>query len=181
MTEQSISDERQSTCLPLARHGSADMTKMSCAERVHLLEIFMNTVTQAEMRRNQVSTFYGTVLAASIALAGAMEEPDLRFWAVGIFILCFAWHQQLKHFLTNATAKWKVVMALEETLELAPFAMEHSLRKAPRTKYSWFFGTEKRHRPMTYWEQIVPVFTMLVSAAYLAITILPLVQMWKWD
>lgn len=124
-----------------------------------LYTVYVQTITAAEQRRNQVALAYLAVISIVAGLIGIYDETD-ALWFVGpIGALALLWFLNMLYFRSLAKAKFEVIKDLEKDWEYKPFAQEweylHSMPGYKRVSLSMV-------------ETTVPLLICLAAASYVA-------------
>ena len=151
--------------------------------RPHFLEIYKLYVEMADRisaRRQIANSFFLTINSAIIAVLGYVQfgvylgaklgleqSQSGDFYAIisGLgMILCIVWFQLLHSYKVLNTAKFQVILSMEQQLPLAPYRAEwEALGKGENSKL---------HKPFTHIEMIVPwVFFGLNLMVLLKVTL----------
>jgi len=100
-----------------------------------LYAIFVETITAAEQRRNQVAAIYLTVISLTTALLGIYDNLEPLFVVVPVSITSLFWFLNMLYFRSLADAKFAVIGQIEADWPFKPFAVEYEeLHKQPAWK-----------------------------------------------
>lgn len=92
--------------------------------QVEIYKTFVETITAAESRRQQVSAMYISIIAAIVTVASAVTSAASISLAGIIIALSVTWFMSIQYFRKLAKAKFEVVKRIENDLPIAPFALE---------------------------------------------------------
>ncbi len=135
-----------------------------------LFELYVATAEKVSDRRAQANAWMLSVNSAVVALYGYLladkpvvdaAQKSVWLWtipAAGI-IVCAAWVTLLTSYRKLNSAKFTVIMELENDLPLAPFTREREIYK------------RARRRSLSYIETAIPLCFILLYAAILAAAI----------
>ncbi len=122
---------------------------------------YVGALTAAESRRTQISSFYLTLLAAGLALAGSEFKVDMLYFSIGGAFVGVLWLATIMFFRALAQAKFDVVEQFESRFPIAPF----------REEWHAFNGKYNRGRflnlSLTRLEMLLPTAVLLVSLGYI--------------
>lgn len=117
--------------------GNTEMDEKS--EALELYKVMISTITANELRRQQISYVFITLIGLGSAGVGAIgNDFDPLYVAVPGILLSLIWWSQISYLKQLATAKWDVVGQLEQQFSTQPFAEEWRIFKkgAPRSTLS---------------------------------------------
>lgn len=133
--------------------------------RIDLYGIYINTITAAENRRQQVSAIYFSLISAGIGLTGTYSMNNTRYLLPLIAFISVIWLITIRYFRKLAQAKFKVIEKLEKDWELQPFATEWEYLKAQKKKSFLCIS-------LTSLEMMPPVIALLYSAVSFFVLVL---------
>lgn len=132
---------------------------------VEIYGVYVQTITANEQRRQALSAFYLSLVAAGIALLASEKEIEYLAIAVPISIVSFVWFSTIQYFRNLAKAKFKVIAELEDCFEIKPFAHEWGYYKQEKGKYT--IG-------LTHLELIIPSVLFVASSIFIVYRIISL-------
>lgn len=97
------------------------------ADNSHIIGIYsayIQTITANENRRQALSAFYLSIIAAGVALLASKSDVHYIVIAIPAAVVSLVWYFTLKYFRSLAKAKFKVIESLESQLEFKPFSTE---------------------------------------------------------
>jgi len=130
--------------------------------RLSLHKLMSDTITAAERRRQQASTFYLTIIAALIALGGSDVGVDKYTISISTIVISLLWLASIRYFRSLSKAKFDVISDLEMSMEYALFQKEWDYFK---TKYhkGRFIGLE-----LSTIEMALPTLIGTIAIGFLA-------------
>lgn len=125
------------------------------------MQMYLDTITAAEGRRQQITAVYLALTGGSMAALGAISNFDPAVPAVAAFIIASLWRQQIHYYQDLASAKWEVFLELEKRAPFRPFAEEYDILKRKRQ--------QRRISPqrLSDIENLPPVVIAVGAALYL--------------
>lgn len=125
-----------------------------------LLEQYKLAVEMADrisQRRQQANTFFVSVVSLlTVANSSQLFAESSWTWAVAITValVCWLWWRLLGTYRALNSAKFKVILDIEEALPVAVFAQEQE-----------HYKSSKRHRyaPLSRTEQLVPILFAILG------------------
>lgn len=124
-------------------------------------QVYMDTITAAEHRRQQMSNIFISLSAAAIASIGLVPQINMVFPALAAFALASIWLAKLRYFQDLAKAKWDTALEIEAKLPMQPFHDEYGRLKEIRRAQNRVFSR------LTELERLLPRFIQIASAVYL--------------
>ena len=118
----------------------------------HVLELYktyVQTTQETSRLRYQANTFFLSINSAIIGYVGYVGATSNNgsnlLVAVAGLVLCYTWHRLLKSYRQLNSAKFGVIVKLEQQLPVAAFAEEYQeLKKGiGKNKYRSLSATEK--------------------------------------
>jgi hypothetical protein len=148
--------------------------------RAHFLEIYKLYVEMADRisaRRQMANSFFLTINGAILAVFGSPqfgislanlgpEQSNDFSWIISLLgmIFCVVWLRLIHSYKALNTAKFQVILGLEQRLAVAPYETEWKVLEKGENR--------KRHKPFTHIEMIVPwVFFVLNLALLLKVSL----------
>lgn len=128
----------------------------SIDHRIEIYRIFVETVTAAENRRQQVSAIYIGVIAAIVTIASAVGNAAWTILAGTIVAVSATWFMSIWYFRKLAKAKFDVIGKMESDLPIAPFAQEWKM-----------FKQEGKFIGLTHMEMVFPTISGIGGLVYL--------------
>jgi len=132
--------------------------------RADYLAMYRDYVSSAETvsaRRNTANGFFLSVNTAFLGARGYFDvtsnEGALIQALVGI-LFCLVWARMISSYKTLNSAKFKVILMMEQQLPLAPYTAEEIAYK----------HSPKRHTTLSSVESLVPLFFAVI---YLAVAV----------
>lgn len=136
-------------------------------EILELYKTYVVTITANEQRRQQLSAFYLSLVAAGVAALGAIKNLDPLYIVGPAFVISLIWYMSIKYFRALAKAKFKVVAEMENRFPVQPFALEWKFYKDDNKTED---AKERTVRPgLSHLDMAVPFVLLLASGGYLAI------------
>jgi hypothetical protein len=138
-------------------------------EKEQILELyktFVETITANEQRRQALSAFYTSLIAAGGAASNS-SAFDSELLALAILIVSLIWLVSVRYFRRLAWAKFAVIHEMESHFALRPFEREWQYfttttdakrRLVPRRWSRW---------TLTHFDQVIPSLTAAASLCYL--------------
>lgn len=117
----------------------------------------VETACASESKRQSVSVASAGLVSAGVAIFASDRSFSFAYLTVPLLIISSIWFVTVRFYQHLASAKWKVIHEIEESLTYAPFKREWELYKA--TKGPFTFG------PSTL-EQIIPALIFLATTSY---------------
>ena len=93
-------------------------------KHIDIYRIFVQTITAAESRRQQVSAMYMSVIAVIGTAAATFKNSTPMLLAAIIIIFSTAWLVSICYFRRLAKAKFHVIKKIESDLVIASFKIE---------------------------------------------------------
>lgn len=142
------------------------MTEKS--EIIELYSVFVGTVTASEQRRQTLSAFYTSLIAAGAAVLGSGSEFDSAWIVSAILIVSVIWFMTMRYFRRLASAKFKVIREMESHFSMQPFDMEwHHFKNKPSKDGESMIPRRWSQWTLTHFDQVVPLLATVFSTAYL--------------
>lgn len=134
--------------------------------KAELYAIFVETITAAEQRRQQISSIYYSILIAVSAFLGSDIKVDTAYVILPFSLISLIFFAKIKYFRNLATAKFAVINELEKNWDIRPFEMEWAeFKKSGKFKFSGV---------LTQLESAVPLLVALCGFIYSIYLISPL-------
>jgi hypothetical protein len=150
----------------------------------HLVEqykIYVEMADRLSARRNQINSFYISVLSSLLALLVLITNKDIKqfndttfqyfsFLAVGILglILCIVWYLNIQSYRHLSSSKFKVINELEALLPFPCYEHEWQFIKQDRTHNRYFIQTAL--------EKLVPVILAIPYSGLVIYSIIGLLR-----
>jgi hypothetical protein len=141
-----------------------------------LYKLMVESSEQLVERRQRMNAFFITAMGALLGIAGAItkfgfvESPAISLAVLGAFgvaglLLCNSWRNLIDNYGKLNTAKFRVILKLEESLSAQIFAAEWAaLGKGRRPKkYESFTSTENQ---VPLWFAVLIVGLLLLAALW---------------
>lgn len=143
------------------------MTEKS--EMLELYSVYVETVTANEQRRQALSAFYTTIIAAGAAFLTSDNDYDHVWIISAIFVISVIWYLTIRYFRRLAKAKFEVIKLMESHFAVQPFGLEWKFFKgdlpdnaeAPRKKRRWIRFS------LTHFDMVIPLVSLISCGAYL--------------
>lgn len=91
------------------------------------MQMYLDTITAAEGRRQQITAVYLALTGGAMAALGAISNFDPAVPAIAALLIALLWRQQIHYYQDLASAKWEVFLNLERHASLHPFADEYEI------------------------------------------------------
>lgn len=138
------------------------------AEILELYKVFVDTITANEQRRQTLSAFYTSLIAAGAALLGSGRHYDPVWIVSAVLVVSLIWFLTMRYFRRLAQAKFKVIGEMETHFELRPFELEWRHFKNKSSTDSETVKPRKWSRwTLTHFDQVIPLLAAISSAGYL--------------
>lgn len=129
--------------------------------RVQIYQAYIETISANELRRQQTTTTFLTLIAGALAALGFLSTVDSAYPVVVTLVLAILWRQKIQFFQDLASAKWTICHKLETNLPESPFTDEFAILESTR-RARWMSS-----RKLSDIEKTLPVLLILASIAYL--------------
>ena len=153
-------------------------------EVLELYKAFVDTITANEQRRQTLSAFYTSLIAAAGALLASDHQYEPIWIAVVVLIVSTIWFLSVRYFRRLASAKFAVIRQMEAHFSIRPFELEwhHFKHKTAETKKGGEEGNlevdeakpEQRkwaRWTLTHYDQVIPLLAVVASGVYLFLQI----------
>lgn len=88
---------------------------------------FVDSTNQISARRHQANQFFSTINTGLLAASGLIPTANVNFnWQIALAggLLCLIWKHMIDGYSGLNSAKFKVILEMEEHLPVATYAME---------------------------------------------------------
>jgi len=125
---------------------------------IELYSIFVETITAAEQRRQQItSTYYSLLIAVFAFLASDIKVTPI-YLTLPLSFISLIFFTKIQYFKNLATAKFAVIKTLEKDWDVKPFEMEWTeFKNVRKPKFGGF---------LTDLESLTPLFVAIVAFGY---------------
>ncbi|MQY42605.1 hypothetical protein GG681_08110 [Epibacterium sp. SM1969] len=127
-------------------------------DEVAIYQVYVQTITATEQRRQNAAAVYLAIVSALVALAGSDYKVDPVYLAVPITLVGLIWTLTIRYFRRLAKAKFAVIHEMEKGWAFKPFDREWENYKSLK---AWKVS-------LTHIETTVPALIFLGGIGYLA-------------
>lgn len=125
---------------------------------IELYSIFVDTITAAEQRRQQISSIYYSLLIAVFAFLGSDIKISSIYLTLPLSLISLIFFAKIQYFRNLATAKFAVIETLEKDWDVKPFEIEwNEFKNTRKFKFSGF---------LTGLEALTPLLVAIVAFGY---------------
>ena len=134
------------------------------------MQMYLDTITAAEGRRQQITAVYLALAGGAMAALGAIPSFDPAVPAIAALLIALLWRQQIHYYQDLASAKWEVFLKLDEHAPVHPFADENVILTQKRKRRSI------SPRRLSDIENLPPMIIALGAALYLGYRLVIFIQ-----